>query len=189
MNIIGKKISETRKSKGLTQEELAEKSKMNLRTIQRIENSSNVPRGKTLNLICGVLNIHLDDLRNIENQNKKSALIDILIKSTFLFPLNILLMSITGYLTLDSEANLNSRIGAFLLSFFIPFFIAFKTPKMQGLERMLKYGFGFISYIVIALVSIRYQAAIMTGLLPCLLIALAVLYYGEELTKPISLTH
>jgi hypothetical protein len=92
-------------------------------------------------------------------------------------------MSIIGYLTLDSEANMNSRIGAFLLSFFIPFFIAFKTPKMRGIERMLKFGIGFIVYIIIALFSIRYQSAIMTGLIPCLLIALAVLYYGKELIK------
>jgi len=184
MNIIGKKISETRKSKGLTQEELAEKSKMNLRTIQRIESSDSTPRGKTLNLICDVLEINLEDLRNIESQNRKRTLINIIINAAFLIPLNIILMSIIGYLTLDSEANMNSRIGAFLLSFFIPFFIAFKTLRMNGIERMLKFGIGFIAYIIIALFSIRYQSAIMTGLIPCLLIALAVLYYGKELIKP-----
>lgn len=43
MNAIGKKISDTRKSKGFTQEELAELSKVNLRTIQRIENNKNEP--------------------------------------------------------------------------------------------------------------------------------------------------
>ncbi len=37
MNSIGTKILEIRKSKGLTQEELVELSKVNLRTIQRIE--------------------------------------------------------------------------------------------------------------------------------------------------------
>ena len=51
MSLITKKISETRKIKGLTQEELAEQSQINLRTIQRIENSESVPRGQTLNLI------------------------------------------------------------------------------------------------------------------------------------------
>jgi transcriptional regulator with XRE-family HTH domain len=186
MNVIGKKISETRKLKGLTQEELAERSKMNLRTIQRIENSDNIPRGKTLMLICNALEINFEDLRNIENQENKRTFFNIIINAAFLIPLNILLMSIIGFLTLDSEANFNSRIGAFLLSFFIPFFIAFKTPNMTGIERMLKFGTGFIAYIIIALVSIRYQAAIMTGLIPCLLIALAVLYYGKELSKPIE---
>ncbi|WP_439482718.1 helix-turn-helix domain-containing protein [Cyclobacterium plantarum] len=64
MSIIGKKISETRKSKGLTQEELAELSKVNLRTIQRIENNESEPRGKTLILICEVLDINIEDLIN-----------------------------------------------------------------------------------------------------------------------------
>ena len=57
----------------------------------------------------------------------------------FFNPLNLILMFIIGYLTLDSDANLNSRIGALLLSFFIPFFITYKTPRMSGIERMLTY--------------------------------------------------
>jgi transcriptional regulator with XRE-family HTH domain len=184
MNVIGKKIRETRKSKGLTQEELAEMSKMNLRTIQRIENNESVPRRRTINLICEVLEINSDELLSIYKQARKKTLINIIINLTFLIPLNIVLMSIIGYLTLDSEANLNSRIGAFLLSFFIPFFIVFKTQKMSGIERMLKFGIGFMAYIMIALFSIKYQATILTGLIPCLLIALGVLYYGKELIKP-----
>ena len=35
---------------------------MNLRTIQRIENNENEPRGKTLNLICEVLETNVEDL-------------------------------------------------------------------------------------------------------------------------------
>lgn len=68
MSIIGNKISERRKAKGLTQEELAELSKVNLRTIQRIENDENEPRGKTLILICEVLDINLEDLLNSKKQ-------------------------------------------------------------------------------------------------------------------------
>ena len=59
MNKIGKKIKEARKKKGLSQEDLAESAKVNLRTIQRIEKNENEPRGKTLNLICSVLDITL----------------------------------------------------------------------------------------------------------------------------------
>jgi transcriptional regulator with XRE-family HTH domain len=183
MNIIGKKISEASKSKGLTQEELAEMSKMNLRTIQRIENNENVPRGKTLNLICEILEINSDEFINIENQSRKEILINIIISGTFLIALNIILMMIIGYMTVDSEANINSRIGAFLLSFFIPFFIVYKTPRMSGIERMLKFGCGYIFYIIVALIMIKYRAALMTGLIPCLLISLGMFYYGKELIK------
>lgn len=64
MSIIGKTIFEARKSKGLTQEELADLTKVNLRTIQRIENNESEPRGKTLNLICDVLEINIEDVLN-----------------------------------------------------------------------------------------------------------------------------
>ncbi len=60
-------------------------------------------------------------------------------------------MLIIGFLTLDSNANINSRIGALLLSFFIPFFIVLLTQQMNGLERMLKFGTGFLFYIVFLL--------------------------------------
>src|SRR5690606_29186605 len=48
--------------KGLTQEELSESAKVNLRTIQRIENNESEPRGKTLNLICQVLELNAEDI-------------------------------------------------------------------------------------------------------------------------------
>lgn len=73
MNAIGKKITDARKIKGMSQEELAELSKVNLRTIQRIENNESEARGKTLSLICDVLEINLADLLNSKssiNENK-----------------------------------------------------------------------------------------------------------------------
>ena len=56
---IGKRIREIRLKKGLSQEELAESSKVNLRTIQRIENNETKPRGKTLHLIFNALEIEI----------------------------------------------------------------------------------------------------------------------------------
>lgn len=74
MSIIGKIICEARKSKRLTQEELAELAKVNLRTIQRIENNESEPRGKTLNLICEVLEIDIEDVLNSEKHNNENIL-------------------------------------------------------------------------------------------------------------------
>lgn len=115
----------------------------------------------------------------------KKNIVTITVNGFFLVVLNIVLMSIIGYLTLDSEANNNSRIGAFLLSFFIPVFIAYKTKNMSGLERMLKFGFGFIVYIVMALIMLPFPSTLITGLIPCLVFALGTLYYGKEITKTI----
>lgn len=115
--------------------------------------------------------------------SKKMSVVTIIVNGFFLVVLNIVLMCIIGYLTLDSDANSNSRIGAYLLSFFIPVFIAFKTKTMSGLERMLKFGSGFIVYIVLALIMVPYQATLTTGLIPCLVIALGTLYYGKEILE------
>ena len=74
MNEIGKRIRDIRKKKGLSQEELAESAKVNLRTIQRIENNESEPRGKTLNLICDVLQINAEDILDYGKQPDKSYL-------------------------------------------------------------------------------------------------------------------
>ena len=75
MNTIGKKIRELRKKKGLSQEQLAESAKVNLRTIQRIENHENEPRGKTLHLLCEVLDINTEHLLDYGKQIDKRYLI------------------------------------------------------------------------------------------------------------------
>ena len=70
---------EVRKLKGYTQEELAESSKINLRTIQRIENGKNEPRGKTLNLICDVLEIDINEFKKTKTASNNRNIIDIII--------------------------------------------------------------------------------------------------------------
>ena len=52
---LGKKISELRLGKGHTQNELASKCKVSLRTIQRIENAKVTPRSHTVKMIFSIL--------------------------------------------------------------------------------------------------------------------------------------
>ncbi len=183
MNPIAKKISEKRKNKGLTQEELAKQAKINLRTIQRIENSESQPRGTTLNLICEVLEIDPKELISKENSIRENKFGIKIINGLFLLTLNLILMGIIGFLTLDSNANINSRFGGYLLSFFLPFFIFTQTKKMRGMDRMLKFGFGYIVYFILVMVIYGFPTGFVTGLFPCLLISLSVLYFGNEFIK------
>lgn len=178
MNEIAKKIVESRKSKGLSQEELAELSKVNLRTIQRIENNENEPRGKTLILVCDALDLNVEELQALQISSKLEFK-DLLINGLFIIILNIILNSIIGLLMLDSESNINSKMGGFLLSFFIPFYICYNTQKLSGMNRMLKYGGGFIVYLLMSFLIIGLPKSIYTGLAPCLLFSLATLYYGN----------
>lgn len=55
-------IKDLRNRKGLSQEQLAEESKLSLRTVQRIEKGESIPRGDTLVKLSQALNVTPDDL-------------------------------------------------------------------------------------------------------------------------------
>ena len=58
---LGRKISELRLAKGLTQGELAEKCNLSLRTIQRIESAEVTPRSYTVKLVFASLEYEIYD--------------------------------------------------------------------------------------------------------------------------------
>jgi transcriptional regulator with XRE-family HTH domain len=62
----GQRIREARIGKGMTQQELADKTKINVRTIQRIENGEVTARSYTLNILAGALEM---DPRLLVNQD------------------------------------------------------------------------------------------------------------------------
>lgn len=68
MNEIGTKIRELRKKKGFSQEELAESACVSLRTVQRIENDENEPRGNTMQQICKVLGVNAEEILDYGKQ-------------------------------------------------------------------------------------------------------------------------
>ena len=75
METIGIKITQLRKQKALSQEQLAELSKVNVRTIQRIENNETTPRGATLKLLCDALEITPDEIVNFDKTQDNSFII------------------------------------------------------------------------------------------------------------------
>ena len=187
MNSLGNKIFEARKAKGLTQEELAELSKVNLRTIQRIENNENEPRGKTLKLICDVLQVESDNFKNIDQTKRKDKFSSAIVNGVYLVLFNLSLIFLLAFLTLDSNANINSRVGAFLLSLCVPFFIVVFTQKMSETERLLKFGAGFVAYIIMRMILNGFQdemrIGLGTGLFFCIIISIGILYYGKTILK------
>jgi len=95
--------------------------------------------------------------------------------------LNLVIMSIFGFLTIDSWANMNSRVGAFILSFFLPFFIVYNTKGMPGLERLIKFGSGLLIYSIAISIIAGFPHAFTSGLIPSITIALGMFYYGGRL--------
>jgi len=71
---LGKKISELRLAKGLTQGELAERCNVSLRTIQRIESADVTPRSATVKLIFSSLDYEIYNTSgNASNKLEKLA--------------------------------------------------------------------------------------------------------------------
>lgn len=179
MKFIAKKISGTRIAKGITQEELAERAQVNIRTIQRIENGESEPRGRTLRLISKALQIDVSEIKVDNNYNKSIS--NKIINAVFLLALNLVLIAIIGFLTIDTFANRNSLFAALLLSFFIPFFIIVCTKNISGAERLIKYGIGYIFYFILIVFGQGFPFGFLTGIFPCLLINVSVLYYGNDI--------
>jgi transcriptional regulator with XRE-family HTH domain len=180
MNSLGELVFNSRRKKNITQEELATFSKVNLRTIQRIENNQNKPRESTLKLIFDVLEIdsNTSDFKQI---TVTINYVELFFEYFFLIIINGILMGIIGWLTLDSEANLNTRSAALLLSFFIPIFIVFMTKNSSKTLRLVKFGSGLFLYIIFSVIVIGFATAFVTGLLVCLVIALLTLFYGDSI--------
>lgn len=67
---LGKKISELRKEKGLTQEELVDKCNISVRTLQRIESGEVTPRSYTVKTILAALDYDLSRI-SVRDDDKK----------------------------------------------------------------------------------------------------------------------
>jgi len=48
---------------------------------------------------------------------------------------------------------------------------------------MLKFGLGYILYIIMSLIIVGFAPTFLTGLTPCLVIALGTLNYGSEIIR------
>lgn len=70
---LGKKLTELRKAKGLTQEELVEKCNINVRTIQRIEAGEVTPRSFTVKVILAAMDYSFTDIAAEETSTNNQS--------------------------------------------------------------------------------------------------------------------
>ena len=69
---LGKKISELRKDKGLTQEELVDKCNISVRTLQRIESGEVTPRSYTVKTILAALEYDLNKISDLDDKTSRN---------------------------------------------------------------------------------------------------------------------
>jgi len=151
---IGNKIREVRKRKGLSQEELAELAKINLRTIQRIESNVNKPSGKTLNLLCDALDITIDEIVEYGKTEDKTFLMlfHLSVLSFMILPLGNIIIPLILWLTKKDKIVGLKEIGARLLNFQIIWTIlSFLMMLLGVLGKLMHDHFEFFIYLVFLL--------------------------------------
>lgn len=127
METIGAKILEIRNRKGLTQEKLSDLSKINLRTLQRIEKGTTEPRSDTLNNICKVLEVNIEDILDYGRKSdlKFIKYFHLSVLACLFFPLGSVFLPLILWLTKrDKIIGLNEQ-GINVLNFQILWSIFF----------------------------------------------------------------
>lgn len=136
---LGRKISELRKAKGLTQEELVEKCNIGVRTIQRIEAGEVTPRSYTIKAILAALEC---DLRFISVEDDE-GIADKLIKGLKrLFFIDVDMNESSAYLI----KQLNIAWGLGLVHFILGFFESVGDYYLYQEDRLV---FNTVFYICI----------------------------------------
>lgn len=119
MEKLGTKLKEIRIKKGYSQEELADLSNVSLRTIQRIEQNQNEPRGNTLHLICKTLNISVEDILDYGKENKSDFMFyfHLSVLSFMILPLGNIIVPLILWLNNKNRIVGLDKIGKSLIYF------------------------------------------------------------------------
>ena len=134
------KVKLLREDKNLTQTELAEKSGLSLRTIQRIE-SGNIPKGFTLKAIAQTLEIEPENLFSKEEENiqiDRAKHINLSALSGLIIPFGgIIFPAILTYRTQDS---VNRELGKSVIG--VQIILAFVISVLLILSPFIQHWFS-----------------------------------------------
>jgi len=116
---LAKKIKELRSRKGMSQEELAEKSQLSLRTVQRIEGGETEPRGDTLQRLASALGTTPDELIVwTENEDKGFLTVLNLSALSFIaFPILGIVVPLSLWMLKKDKIKYVNETGKKLLNF------------------------------------------------------------------------
>lgn len=205
---LGKKISELRKQKGFTQEELVEKCNINVRTIQRIEAGDVTPRSFTVKTILEALginaseffesSIHEEDKIHL-SQNDRTVLSTSWIAGIFVAITSFIGMTIEYMLMSEGdfyyEESLFYRV-AWSVPFLISLFFFLRGYKKLGdvfkNSTLVSASYAYF-FIELAIVSItisfsifdfgEYFTDVLFGIITALLMGVAELVLGLGVYK------
>lgn len=146
--MIAEKIKQTRTQKGFSQEKLAEKTNLSLRTIQRVENGKSDPRGNTIIRIADALNVTVDTFIDSQKEENKRYLASLHVSafSFLLFPLLGIILPLLLWISKKSQIKRLTSQAKKLLSFQITWTIVLCTGLI-GSFFWVNYKIGAMSDI------------------------------------------
>lgn len=158
METIGTKITQLRKQKAFSQEQLAELAKVNVRTIQRIENNETTPRGATLKLICDALGVTPDEIVNFEKTEDHTFLIwlHLSVMLGYVLPLGNIILPLILWLSnkyrienVNEQGKniLNFQILYSIITFLLIFFAAF--GKITHFKMILSFEIFLLTVAIL----------------------------------------
>ncbi|AIL44450.1 helix-turn-helix domain-containing protein [Elizabethkingia anophelis] len=158
-------VQKLREEQNLTQTELAEKSGVSLRTVQRIE-AGNIPKGFTLKALAGALEVDPEDLvakkdevRNVERAKliNLSALLGLVIPlGGIIFPL------ILTYKTKDAK---NRELGKSIVSvqIVLAFIVSVSMIISPFIQKALSVKFPIFIIPLVTLICLKLFVVIHNG--------------------------
>ncbi|MFA6277852.1 MAG: helix-turn-helix domain-containing protein [Pedobacter sp.] len=116
---LAKKIKQLRTNKGYSQEELAERTQLSLRTIQRIEGGETEPRGDTLKRLANALDVTPNDLIEWIDQEDRGflTLLNLSALSFVVFPLLGLILPIALWVLKKDKVKNVDETGKKIINF------------------------------------------------------------------------
>lgn len=159
------KVKILREAKNLTQNELAEKSGLSLRTIQRIE-SGNIPKGFTLKAIAKTLEIEPENLFSKEENITidRAKLINLSALSGLIIPFGgIIFPAILTYKTQDST---NRELGKSIvcIQIILAFFVSVFLILSPFIQHWFSIKFPLFLVPLIAFIVIKLWIVIRNGI-------------------------
>ena len=153
------KIKDLRNRKGFSQEQLAEESKLSLRTIQRIEKGESIPRGDTLIKLTQALGVTPDDLLEWTDIEDKGylTLLNLSAISILIQPLLGIIIPLVMWILKREKIKFVDDTGRKLISFqitwiltlYIVLIIAFKGTFIPFNFSILNSFFNIITHFSI----------------------------------------
>lgn len=139
METIGTKITQLRKQKALSQEELADLAKINVRTVQRIENNETIPRGTTLKLICNALEATPDEIVNFEKVEDHTFLIGLHLSVMlgYVLPLGNIILPVVLWITNKNKIEDVNNHGSNIINYQILYSAILFLILLAGLAGIL----------------------------------------------------